>query len=198
MSLLDGALRAAVEKGERHHDSTRWGSPAQRYDSWLNRRLSVFVRGWGDVVAQSQADPESLATLRELRELADHIVTVLTKASRAIAAKEGYCPALDVAGARVLQHGGEMNARWRRAIVDNAVRHRNLLTLSPWDVFPRQKPADIRYTNLLSLLASANSVSFRRDVDICHWNIKEFKGFHERVSAILRCSNGTSRIAKQV
>ena len=198
LSLLDGALRAAVEKGERHHDSTRWGSPAQRHDSWLNRRLSIFVRGWGDVVAQSQADPESLATLRELRELADHIVTVLTKASRAIAAKDGYCPALDVAGARVLQHGREMNARWRRAIVDNAVRHRNFLTLSPWDIFPRQKPADFRYTNLLPLLTSANSVSFRRDVDICHWNIKEFKGFHERVSAILRCSDGISRIAKQV
>jgi len=198
MSVLDRALRAAVEEGEQHHDSTRWGSTAQRRDSWLNRRLSIFVRGWGDVVVQSRADPESLTALREMQKLADHIVAVLTHASRTIAAREGHCPALDVAGARVQQHGHEMNTRWRRAIAANAVRHRNLLTLSPWDVFPRQEPADFRYTNLLPLLASANSVSFCRDVDIGHWNVNEFKGFHERTSAILRHSGGVSGIAKQV
>ena len=81
---------------------------------------------------------------------------------------------------------------WRSAL------HRNLLTLSPWDVFPRGQPADYRYINLLPLLARANSVSFRRDVDICHWNVKEFRGFFERVSAILRSSGETRLIAKQV
>lgn len=198
VSLLDGALRAAVEKGERCHDTSGWASPAQHYDSWLNRRLAIFVRGWGDVVARSKANPESLGTLRELQELADHVLTVLTQASRVIADKKGYCPALDVAGARVLQHGREMNARWRRAVVENAMRHRNLLMLCPWDVFPRQEPADFRYANLLPLLNRANSVSFCRDVDICHWNINEFKGFHERVGAILGCSGETPLIAKQV
>ena len=91
-----------------------------------------------------------------------------------------------------------MNERWQRAVGSNAIRHRNLLTLSPWDVFPREQPADYRYVNLLPLLACANSVSFRRDVDICHWNVKEFKGFFERVSAILRSSGETRLIAKQV
>ncbi|HKJ19638.1 MAG TPA: hypothetical protein VJ993_03155, partial [Woeseiaceae bacterium] len=128
----------------------------------------------------------------------EHVATVLTAASRQLANQNGYCPALDVAGARVLQHGSEMNARWRRAIVDNALRHRNLLTLSPWDVFPRHGPADLRYTNLLPVLNCANSVSFRRDVDICHWNVKEFKGFYDRVSAILRRNEGLPVVAKQV
>jgi len=198
LSLLDAALCAAVEKGEQGHDAMRWSCAAHDHDSKINRRLAIFVRGWGDVVAHRGVDPESLATLRDMQQLADHVVTVLTAASRAIADRNGYCPALDVAGARVLQYGREMNARWRRAVGENAVRHRNLLTMSPWDVFPRQEPADFRYTNLLPLLKCANSVSFRRDVDIGHWNVKEFKGFHERVSAILRHSSGVPAIAKQV
>jgi hypothetical protein len=198
LSLLDAALCAAVAKGEQGHDATRWSSASQHHDSALNRRLAIFVRGWGDVVARRGLDPESLATLREMQQLANHVATVLAAASRAMAERHGYCPALDVAGARILQHGSEMHARWRRAVGENAVRHRNLLTLSPWDVFPRREPADIRYTNLLPLLKCANSVSFRRDVDIDPWNVKEFKGFHERISAILRHSSGLPAIAKQV
>jgi len=198
LSLLDAALCAAVEKGERGHDAMRWSCAAHDHDSKINRRLAIFVRGWGDVVARRGLDPESLATLRDMQRLANHVVTVLTAASRAMAERNGYCPALDVAGARVLQYGREMNARWRQAVGENAVRHRNLLTMSPWDLFPRQEPADFRYTNLLPLLKCANSVSFRRDVDIGHWNVKEFRGFHERVSAILRDSGGVPAIAKQV
>ena len=197
-SALDAALRGMVEEGERGHDVARWDSPTQHRDSWLNRRLSVFVRGWGDLVALRRDDPASLDTLQELRALADHVATVLADASRQLANQNGYCPSLDAGGARVLQHGSEMNARWRRAIVENALRHRNLLTLSPWDVFPRHEPADVRYTNLLPVLNCANSVSFRRDVDIRHWNVKEFKGFYDRVSAILRCNRDLPVVAKQV
>ena len=195
---LDKALRAAVEDGERWHDNTRWLSPAQDCDSRLNRRLGILVRGWGDVVEHGKSEPDSLEALRQMQDLAAHVVSVLTAASRSMAEESGYCPALDVAGARVLQHGREMNARWRRAVVDNAVRHRNLLMLSPWDVFPRRRPADLRYTNLLPLLECANSVSFCRDVAISHWTVKEFRGFFDRVSAILRYSSEAVHIAKQV
>jgi len=197
-ALLDEALSDAVIAGERGHDEARWAGSAQHYDSCTNRRLAILVRGWGDVVARSNADPESLDALRKVLDLAQHVATTLAAASRAIADTSGYCPALDIAGARVLQHGAEMNARWRRAVGDNAIRHRNLLSLSPWDVFPQQEPADFRYTNLLPLLKCANSVSFHREVDISHWNVKEFKGFYERVSAILRRSSELPMIAKQV
>ncbi len=198
LALLDAALRAAVDKGEQWHDVATWGSTAQRIDSRINRRLSIFVRGWGDAVAAGHGDPSALATLRKLQQIARHIVMVLTDSSRALAGQSGYCPAYDVAGAQVREHGSEMNDRWQRAVGSSALRHRNLLTLSPWDVFPREQPADYRYINLLPLLACANSVSFRRDVDICHWNVKEFKGFFERVSAILRSSVDSRLIAKQV
>ncbi len=198
LPLLDAALRACVEAGERSHDQSIWASPAQSYDSWLNRRLSILVRGWGDIIAKRNADPESMESLRDLRRIAEHVVTTLADASRNIAARNGHCPALDVAGANVPRHGTEMDARWRRAVADNAVRHRNLVTMSPWDVFPTHEPADLRYLNLLPILVCANSVSYRREVDICHWNVNEFKSFYVRVSAILRRSSDVSLIAKQV
>lgn len=198
LASLDAVLRARVAEGERRHDAGNWASQAQRHDSWLNRRLAIFVRGWGDVVARRKLDPSSIAALREVRTLANHVLNTLTNTSRAMVEQDGYCPALDVAGAGVLGHGREMDARWRRAVADNALRHRNLLTLSPWDVFPRYGPADLRYLNLLPIIACANSVSYRRDVDISHWNINEFRSFYTRVSAILRRSRDVSLIAKQV
>jgi len=198
LASLDAALRACVAEGERRHDAGNWSNDAQRHDSRLNRRLAIFVRGWGDVIAKRQIDPSSIAALRDVRTIADHVLQTLADASRAMAEQNGYCPALDVAGAGALRHGQEMDARWRRAVADNALRHRNLLTLSPWDVFPRHERADLQYLNLLPVLACANSVSYRRDVDISHWNVNEFKSFYTRVGAILRHSRDVSLIAKQV
>ena len=198
LASLDAALRTRVAEGERRHDAGNWASRAQSHDSWLNRRLAIFVRGWGDVVVRRELDPSSIAALREVRTLANHVLDTLASASRVMAEQDGHCPALDVAGTSVLGHGREMDARWRRAVANNALRHRNLLTLSPWDVFPRHMPADLRFLNLLPVLASANSVSYRRDVEISHWNVNEFKSFYTRVSAILRRSREVSLIAKQV
>ena len=91
-----------------------------------------------------------------------------------------------------------MAERWQRAVRNNALRHRNLLTLSPWDVFPQHDEADSRYMNLLPLIRCANSVSFLREVQIAHWSVIEFRSFYERVGAILRRSRDATLIAKQV
>ena len=197
-AMLEKDLHARVVEGERRHDEMRWDDTGQHVDSNNNRRLSVFVRGWGDVARRSGRQPHGLDMLRELEALADRICAVLADASRSIAAESGYCPALDIAGARVLQHGREMNARWRRAVMTNGLRHRNLLTLSPWDVFPRDEPADFRFMNLLPIVRKAHSVSMRRDVDISRWDARDFKAFHERVSAILRSASDVPLVAKQV
>ena len=196
--LLEAALRASVDEGERRHDETRWTDPCQVADSNNNRRLSVFIRGWGDIVAMRHADPGRLETLDAMEALADQLLDVLTDASRSLATDVGYCPALELAGARVVHHGHEMNARWRRAIVDNGLRHRNLLTLSPWDVVPRGRPADFSYLNLLPLVRKAHSVSMRRDTDISCWDARDFRAFHQRVSAILRGMSEMPLVARQV
>jgi hypothetical protein len=41
-------------------------------------------------------------------------------------------------------------------------------------------------------------LSFQRDVSIARWNVNDFKGFHERVSATVSCNSGAGLIAKQL
>ena len=106
--------------------------------------------------------------------------------------------AVDVAGMRIATSNAEMSRRWRRAVNRTAIRHRNLTTMSAWDVFPRNGPADPRYFDLLPLLRCANCTSFRRDVDIADWNMSDYRRFYERVSAVLRRKLDAAQIAKQV
>ncbi len=198
LSALEMALKNCVDCGDSAHDSSDWPSPAVSFDSWLNRRLAVAIRGWGNLVNLRGADPRAFRTLSELEDLADFIGKTLLTRSQALARERGHCPAVDVAGKRIPTGGSEMKLRWQRAVRHTALRHRNLTTMSVWDVFPQDRPADLRYVDLLPLLRCANCLSFRRDVDIAHWNINEFRSFYERVSAILRCTLDAGRIAKQV
>ena len=200
MADLENALIACVDDGDRLHDQTEWGEPLVEYDSWLNRRLAIALRGWGDIAEKKGSDPCSLQTLREMEELARWACLTLHNRSRYLAKERNWCPALDEAGALVLQQkqSRAWGRRWKKAVQDVAVRHRNLTTISPWDVFPRQKQADLRYADLLPLTRFADSLSFQCDVSISHWGVNDFKGFYERVSAIVRCNGGATLIAKQV
>jgi hypothetical protein len=203
-SVTEGALQralvACVDTGDRQHDEMDWPDPRVQYDSWLNRRLAIALRGWGDIVDKRGLDPASLGTLRQLEELAEWVCLILHSRSRELARHGNWCPALDEAGASVIKKKGSLawRRRWRTAIQDVAVRHRNLTTMSPWDVFPRGKSADLRNRDLLPLLRYADSLSFQRDVSISHWNVNDFKGFYDRVAAIMRCNGGADLIAKQV
>lgn len=198
LDALEKALLDCVDRGDALHDMREWPGTAIRADSHANRRLAVLVRGWGQLVCDRGADPADFRTLTELEGVAVFISETLRARSRRLAVERGHCPAIDVAGARISASGREMTARWQSAVADKALRHRNLLAMSAWDVFPRGQPADLRYLDLLPVLRCANCLSFRREVDIEHWNIKEFKRFYERVSAVLQCSIDRGQIAKQV
>jgi hypothetical protein len=69
---------------------------------------------------------------------------------------------------------------------------------SPWDVFPRGEPADFAWMNLLPVIRKAHSVSLQREVDISCWDARDFRAFHQRVSAILRSASDTPLVARQV
>jgi len=198
LNALEKALNHCVDRGDSLHDSRTWSSSAVQFDSWLNRRLAVAIRGWGDLVSRRRADPGAFRTLKELEELAEFIAGTLRARSHAQAKERGHCPAVDVAGMKVLSGGGEMKLRWQRAVDHAALRHRNLTTMSVWDVFPQAGPADLRYVDLLPLMRCANCLSFQRSVDISHWKISEFRRFYERASAILRRKFDAGQIAKQV
>ena len=197
---LRHSLQDCVERGDRLHDETEWEAPTVQYDSWRNRRLAIALRGWGDIVERQALDPQAIETRYRLERLAGWVCAELHARSRELANGRNWCPAIEEAGTRVLQNDASRLWRWRwtRAIAEVAVRHRNLTTISPWDLFPRQRPADLRFADLLPLVRFADSLSFQRDVDISHWKASEFKAFRQRVAAELRCHNGAGLIAKRV
>ena len=195
---LERVLADCVDSGEKVHDTARWCSPALRHDSWLNRRLAIAIRGWGTIVKKRGADPRQFATLRELVELATFVTATLESRSRSLAKDRGHCPALDVAGTRLGNSSADMQACWRRAVEATALRHRNLTMMTPWDVFPAGEPAERNYVDLLPLLGCADCLSFRREVAIDHWNVSEYRGFYERIGAILESRNKKGLIAKHV
>lgn len=197
---LEAAIRAVVDAGDRMHDRSEWNDPLQEYDSWLNRRLAIVFRGWGDLVQRRRLDPGTLETLREIEQLAEWCNSVARRYSRDLAQRLECCPALDETGAGVLQRrpAAIWDAQWSRAAAAVALRHRNLTSLSPWDVFPRHRPADWRYADLLPVIRFADSTSFHCDVTIDRWNASDFHKFQSRVNAILRCSKGAGLIAQRV
>jgi hypothetical protein len=58
--------------------------------------------------------------------------------------------------------------------------------MSPWSLFSKANKADFRFADLLPLVAEADVISYRREILLDHWNVNEFKEFHQRARAVLQ------------
>jgi len=199
-SSFEQALRNCVGQGERIHDEARWATPQMRDDAWLNRRLAVSVVGIGDLVAASGRDPAAFSTLEYLGQLLQSVRRVLCDQTRAMATRSANLPALEQTDPCRYLPPGEVRDAWRRRwaemLATAAVRHRNLLVLAPWSIFPAGRPADFRYANLLPILRFADTCTLAETPDICHWNVKNFRDFHCRASAALHQREARYQIAE--
>ncbi len=201
-AALEHALHCSVDSGDALLDLVEWPTAATRHDAWLNRRLAIIVSGLGDLARQRRLDPCRLRCLDNLSELMRWVQQVLHSRSRQHARQVGHAPALDLGDpGRLLASSDtrdDWRMRWRRAIDKGAVRQRNLLVLSPWSIFPSDSPPDMRYANLLPLVAHADACVFARTARLKCWNINEFKSFHQRAWAALQQRDNAVLIAERV
>jgi len=199
---LRRSLETCVDVGEELHDATSWSTPDMRHDAWLNRRLGITIAGFGDLLHLRRMDPCNHDSLRFLNQLLIQIRETLQTRSRAIARRSEQLPAITLSDpSHSLPSGGvrdDWRRRWRQAVQASLVRHRNLLVISPWSLFPAAGVADFRYAELLPLLRHADACAVNKTVSIAHWNLKEFKCFHQRARAVLQQRSATSLIAKHV
>ena len=200
--MLRRALETCVEVGETIHDQYEWPTQEMRHDSWLNRRLSVLVSGFGDVLRTRELDPAEHGSLRFLNQALLFARQTLQRRSRQIAMRTGQLPAITLSDPSDRLPGGgvreDWRRRWREAVQATRVRHRNLLVLSPWSLFPTDEEADYRYSELLPLLRHADACAFDRHLSIAHWSLDEFKHFHQRARAVLQQRGANSQFAKGV
>jgi len=188
-SSLDAALRLAVDSGDALHDSLQWPTATMRHDAWLNRRLGIGIVGIGDLLRRRGLDPRRFRSLAEMDEILRHVRSVLAAASRAAAVRTHAVPALESADPCRYVSGasrGAWQARWQSAVESAAVRHRNLLVLSPYSLFPRAAGTDRRFADLAPLLRHADACAAPVVPQFGSWNLNDFKRFHQRIFAVLQ------------
>lgn len=199
---LRESLRRCVEYGEALHDDAVWPTAAMRHDAWLNRRLAISVTGIGDFARQRSIDPQSFAGLEDLASVLQEIREAVNNHSRKLATDTEPAPSLTMSdpsrGPVGVAGCSDWQSRWQTALRFAAIRHRNLLAISPWSVFPSGDAADSRYCDLLPLLAYADACLFPSPPCIRDWNINEFKYFHHRAWAVLEQKDAEQMIAEQV
>ena len=195
-------LQRCVEYGDKLHDEMAWPNAAMCHDGWLNRRLAISVNGIGDLARARGVDPQSFAALKELGGVLQNIREIVDAHSRHLATEKEHAPSLSIADSGrdstdIVRLAG-WQSRWRAALRFAATRHRNLLAISPWSIFPGGDSGDSRYFDLLPLLAYADAVSFPEPPCVKSWNINEFKHFHNRAWAVLAQKDAQQMIAEQV
>jgi hypothetical protein len=199
---LKQCVEACVETGEALHDALTWPTANVQHDAWLNRRLAIVLSGFGDLLRLKGMAPSDHDSLRYLNQLLLRVRMGAQSQSRAIAMRSEPLPAIALSDpSHTLPRGSvreDWRRRWREAVRATLVRHRNLLVISPWSLFPGDARADYKYAELLPLLRHADACAFDRNLSIRHWNFNQFKHFHQRARAVLKQRVATSQIAEHV
>jgi len=201
-SALEEALCRAVAIGDELHGLIAWPTAQMRHDAWLNRRLAINLTGFGDLALKCKLDPTRFTALERLSDVLRWAQDILYRQSRRMATQTGCVPALEQGDPSRAFPGGEIrngwHRRWREAVELVAIRHRNLLVLSPWSVFPTNQPADYRYADLLPLLGFANACTFSEQPCAAGWDVNTFKSFHQRAWAVLQQRDVAHQITERI
>ena len=190
------ALVSGVELLDRVMGRLQWSQPRQQADARLNRRLGISITGLGDLVARRGLDPQDLDALRWLSAIVVRIREIVWQRSSQMARIDGCLPAL--CGSDPSSHWDDGAHReswrhhWRIALEKSAVRHRNMLILSPYSVLPSTRVCDASYTDLLPVIANADAWSFADVPNFRGWSLEQYKSFHRRAWAVIQgCKTGT-------
>jgi len=200
--VLSSALRQAVDLAEEMLDLLAWSDPRQQADATMNRRLAFCLTGLGDLVSMRGQNPADLSVLNSTVEVARRIRQLLHECSSHIASDNGAMPALlqanPVSGWGAGAQRDSWQRHWKEAIRKSAVRHRNLLVISPYSVLPAASPCNAAYANLLPVIALADAWSFAAPARFPGWNVTEYRRFHRLARATIQGSHRASFVAAPV
>lgn len=199
---LQAALRQLLNLADRLLPALRWHDPRQRADASTNRRVAVCVTGLGDLLLQSGRSPGALESLNWLTRLVRCIQKELSAESARRAATGDLLPALaqtnPVLGWAAGKHRERWLKQWEIAVSETAVRHRNLLVLSPSSVLPDRHRNCAEFADLLPVLGFADAWSFDCNVQTQGFKLTQFIDFHRRARATIQSAQRASFVAAGV
>jgi hypothetical protein len=142
-------------------DIQQWPVPALRLDALLNRRIALHIGRLGQRVANAHLSPRNFGTLRQLQRWLLLIRKSLIQESNRLARNRGAFPAFDatelIAGLTPCYGVAEASCLIRK----RSMRHRHLLALSPFSLFPDNPEFEVdeSWLNLLPAIGCADTLS---------------------------------------
>lgn len=197
---LATAIAKIMDEADSVYDTASWATSKMQHDGWYNHRLAIVPVGIGGVAKLRGLDPERHASLAELRKLLATVRRLAEAQSRTRARHHERLPSIAASNPCLHLPAGARESCWQRhwhaALERHALRHRNLIVLSPWSLFP-SGDADFQYANFLPLLAEADACEFERGLSLDSWTVPQLKLFHCRAWALNNAVPSTAVIADQ-
>jgi hypothetical protein len=170
------ALSRCLRFADNLIDAIEWPRPVLQLDALLNRRVSLHITGIGDLLCQRGMQPQLATTFTWLRRWLECVRRCLLRESRLLAAHRGPFPQLgaDELIAELAPRYGAENAR--QLLKNSYYRHRHVLALSPYALFPAQPSPcpDNNWLNLIPALECADALTMygpdpRHRLTAQHW-----------------------------
>jgi hypothetical protein len=192
-SRLSAAIARVVREGENMHDRVTWPCHLQRSDARLHRRLAISVTGLGNLVQESGRDPSHIDCLIWLTGIVKRIRNEMRAASVELAQQSGASPAVLRADPSIGLKAGAARDNWRScwqaAVRTSALRHRNLLVLSPYSVLPDKIDHSVKFFDLLPVIRQADSWCFSTTASFATWRMEDYQRFHRCAWAQIQAHN---------
>lgn len=158
-------LAAGLRLADNLVEQVDWPAPELAQDAWVNRRLAVHLTGIGDLVDAWRLDPADFACARLVARWMRLARRLMRRESNALARERGPFPGLDlreIESTLSRSFGGE---HARRLLRQAGLRHRHLLVLSPFSLFPQGRPRRPlpSYLHLLPALRWADTIALCGD-----------------------------------
>ena len=199
---LSKAIRLCVRAGDQILNLLSWPCLQQSRDAELHRRLAITPKGLGDLTLLCGYDPKDNHCLEWLSSVIARIRKEVRAASIELAQDHGVSPALLRNDPSLRLSAGpardDWQRHWKKALQTSALRHRNLLVMSPYSVLPANSDENIEFTDLMPVIGHADAWCFSATPGFAKWSLRDYQRFHRRAWAVVHAQNRGCVVAGEV
>jgi hypothetical protein len=158
-------LRASLRLADNLAEQLDWCSAELSQDALINRRVALHLTGFGELIDRWRLDPADFTSVDLAMRWVGVVRQLMLRESNALARERGNFPGLDLRDIESTLTRSLGDERARRLLRRAGLRHRHLLVMSPYGVFPAAAsrcplPA---YLHLLPILRWADTVAMFGD-----------------------------------
>lgn len=190
-AALGEKLDQLVDVAELIHDTARWPTPRMQRDAWLNRRAAIQLTDVG-FYAEGRSASSIHRCVGWISARLQARSVYWARRRRPLPSIRDANPSRDMQPSRTRE---QWQTRWLAAVAASAVRHRNLLALSPWSILAGPSAHRLE---LLSLLVHADAICLAEPVQPLLAGTEQQQSFQRALRLALQQRHALDQIAKHV